>query len=90
MERSIQRGKLLRELLKQDRLSPLSEIVQLAWLIGFNDGYFDQIDLDQIQHALETLIQHVNKSSYDLNTPRKTWSNEISGWLNPKPERSSP
>ena len=89
MERSIQRGKLLRELLKQDRLSPLSETVQLAWLIGFNDGYFDELDLDQVQQAFETLVQNVNKSSYDLDTPRQTWSDEIAGWLSSKPETSS-
>ena len=42
MEAAIQRGRLLREILKQDRLSPLPGTFQMAWLVAFNDGLFEE------------------------------------------------
>jgi len=90
MERSIQRGNLLRELLKQDRLSPLPETAQLAWLIGFNDGLFDDLQPDQVQQALAMVLQHVDKSGFDLDTSRDTWSEAIAGWLSVQPASYTP
>ena len=84
MERSIQRGKLLRELLKQDRLSPIPETAQLAWLIGFNDGSFDKLQPDQIPDALASVIAHVEKCAFTLDTPRASWSEAITDWLSDK------
>ena len=42
MEARIKRGRLLREILKQDRLVPLKALFQLAWLTAFNEGFFNQ------------------------------------------------
>ena len=56
MEAAIRRGRALREILKQDRLAPLSAEFQMALLIAFNDGHFDAIqEHDTIRESLAAL-----------------------------------
>ena len=43
MQKKITRGRVLRELLKQDRVSPLTLKGQIAWLTAFNQGRFDEV-----------------------------------------------
>ena len=81
MEIVIQRGKLLRELLKQERLERSSPRLQLAWLIAFNDGLWDNIDLNTIKRTLEALIKSLEQQNLDLNTPRQQWCD----WLESLP-----
>lgn len=81
MEQAIRRGRILRELLKQDRLAMLSETEQLAWLIGFNEGGFDGVELSDISAKLTALLQQVAVSELDLNTPREEWSRNVQAWL---------
>jgi len=90
MEASIKRGKILREILKQDRLTPLPVTVQLAWLVAFNDGYFDNIDPDDVEKQFDTLVQRVQHSSLSLDNPRKEWSNLISDCLARVEENAKP
>ena len=52
METAIHRGRLLREILKQDRLAPLPVTFQLAWLMAFNDGLLDGTEPDAIPDVL--------------------------------------
>ncbi len=82
MERAIRRGQLLREILKQDRLSPLSELFQLAWLVAFNDGLFDPLEPERIEPALAQLAQAVAQSPLTLDSPREDWSVATAEWLN--------
>lgn len=42
MEARIRRGQILRELLKQERLAPMSIEQQMAWLIAYNEGLIDR------------------------------------------------
>lgn len=81
MEVSIRRGRILREILKQDRLSPLPETAQMAWLVAFNDRLFDSADPDAIPAMLKTLTKSVSVSSLGLDTPREEWSAAVSAWL---------
>lgn len=81
MDAAIQRGHLLREILKQDRLSPLSPTAQLAWLIAFNDGLFKGIETDDIEPALVTLTTSSQHTELKLDSPREQWHNAIKGWL---------
>ncbi|MGD2139269.1 MAG: F0F1 ATP synthase subunit alpha [Burkholderiales bacterium] len=74
MEKTIRRGRLLREILKQDRLTPLPAIYQMAWLVAFNDGLLDDRDPDTIHSALETLDEAIRDSSLNLDSPRDEWS----------------
>lgn len=45
MEARIKHGRLLREILKQDRLKPNSSLFQLAWLTAFNVGFLKHWNL---------------------------------------------
>jgi len=81
MEEAIKRGQLLREILKQDRLSPMNEKAQLAWLIAFNDRRFDGMETDQIPGTLDALERASSEAALDLQSPREDWSSAIAGWL---------
>jgi F-type H+-transporting ATPase subunit alpha len=81
MERVIARGRLLRELLKQDRLSPLTPEFQMAWLVAFNDGRLDAADPADVPPRLAALGKAVAASKLQLDTPREEWSRAVAGWL---------
>lgn len=82
MEAAIKRGKILRELLKQDRLSPHTIEFQLAWLIAFNEGLFTEINL--IPTSLKILEERVSLTTLTLDTPRNEWLVVIKDWLQTK------
>jgi F-type H+-transporting ATPase subunit alpha len=81
MEAAIHRGKVLRELFKQDRLSPLPPIVQLAWLIAFNDGLFEAAEVDSIADMLADFETAARRSDLSLDSPRDEWSALVAEWL---------
>jgi len=81
MEAAIKRGRILRELLKQERLAPLDIEFQLAWLIAFNDGLFSEVEDDHLPSILRRLQTHVESSSLTLDTPREQWQAELSNWF---------
>ena len=81
MERAIQRGQLLREALKQDRLETLPAVFQLAWLIAFNDRRLDHVDAGDIAGALNTLAERTEAAELDVDSPREEWSAAIADWL---------
>jgi len=84
MEAAIQRGRLLREILKQDRLSPLPARFQLAWLIAFNDRLFEGSELEAVPRLLQTIEKAVGQSNLNLDSSRDDWSNALSAWLEVK------
>ncbi len=88
MEASIQRGRLLREILKQDRLNPLPEIFQLAWLIAFNEGLLNallanenSLQASAVTNVLQRLLTQVEQSDLTLDTPRDRWLQTLQAWL---------
>ena len=83
MEAAIQKGRLLREILKQDRLSPLSVNFQLAWLVAFNDGLFEDVDIDadEIPTLLRALQEAADSTTLSLDSPRTEWSTAVADWL---------
>jgi F-type H+-transporting ATPase subunit alpha len=82
MEAAIRRGRALREILKQDRLAPLSAECQMALLIAFNDGHFDDIqEHDTIRESLAALEAAVKDSPLTLDSPREQWAQAIAGCL---------
>jgi F-type H+-transporting ATPase subunit alpha len=84
MELAIRRGRVLREILKQDRLSPLSITSQMAWLVAFNDGVFDDTELEKIPAQLEKLDYEVTHFGLTLDSPREQWSKAIASWFGPQ------
>lgn len=89
MEAAIHRGRLLREILKQDRLAPLPVTTQLAWLIAFNDGRFDSSEPEQVPARFERLSRAAQHSSLSLDNARDEWSGAVSSWLSAHDEDAS-
>lgn len=87
MEARIQRGRVLREILKQERLSPLGSLFQLAWLIAFNEHLFDQARPEDIKDLLARMEKGVGDTALTLNSSTEQWLQAIGDWLGdgPKP-----
>ena len=81
MEHAIRRGRVLREILKQERLSPMSIESELAWMVAFNDGLFDQCAPEEVQPLMESLPVQVQDSGLSLDDGRSRWSAALRKFL---------
>ena len=81
MEARIKRGRLLREILKQDRLAPLSSLMQLAWLSAFNNSFFNNAESKDIPDCLAKIAQHLENSALTLDSSPEQWQQTINEWL---------
>lgn len=81
MEERIRRGRVLRELLKQDRLHPLSPEYQLAWLTLFNAGLLDALAPERIAVLLAGLQAELERSALQLDDDRERWLTVLRAWL---------
>lgn len=81
MEAKLARGRVLRELLKQDRLAPMPIEFHLAWLTGFQHGLFDKVPLASIPALLGYLAARVEESDLTLESREKEWTETVSHWL---------
>ncbi len=81
MEQRIQRGRLLRELLKQDRFTPLSSLCQLAWLVAFNSDCLNALEFSDLEQALERLAQGVKNTDLTLDSSHEQWQHAVANWL---------
>ncbi len=77
VEARIRRGRLLRELLKQDRLAPLAPEQHLAWLIACNEGMFDGLDPQQVRSRLTQLLGAIGGLGLGLGSERADWVNAV-------------
>lgn len=84
MQKAINRGNILREILKQDRLVPMAAESHMAWLVAFNDGLFDDKPVDDIASLLEKMEQYLSGTTLTLDSERKDWANEISAFFTHK------
>ncbi len=87
MEKAIARGRVLRMLLKQDQLSPLKETVQLAWLIAFNQGLFNETPLEEVPQRFSILAEKTLESNLKLESSREDWLAAIRSWLEQEPDQ---
>ena len=81
MEIALKRGRILRELLRQGRLEPQPIEFQMAWLVAFNDGLFDQIKLKRIASTMKLLAQWTSQSNLTLISPRQQWQSALKNWF---------
>ncbi|MFC6671934.1 F0F1 ATP synthase subunit alpha [Marinobacterium aestuariivivens] len=81
MEKSIRRGRVLREILKQERLSPVSIEFQLAWMLAFNDGLLDDLPPAGVASILQQLERRTAESGLTLDDGRERWSSAVGSWL---------
>jgi len=80
VEAKIRRGRLLRELLKQERLAPLGPEQQLAWLVAYNEGFFDACTGPQVQRRLAWLLARAASAGPGLSPGREAWCACIEAW----------
>jgi F-type H+-transporting ATPase subunit alpha len=73
VEARIRRGRLLRELLRQERRAPLPVEYQLAWLIAFNEGMLDDRRPEEIPLLTKQLAAAVAGSGCTLEKSRDAW-----------------
>ncbi|MEC4749925.1 F0F1 ATP synthase subunit alpha [Methylomicrobium sp. Wu6] len=81
VEEKLQRGRLLREILKQDRLEPLSEQAHLAWLLAYGEGLLNGIPPEQACARLHRLFEQLTDSGLKLETPKPQWLGMLKSWL---------
>ena len=84
MEAKITRGRLLRELLKQDRLSPLPIEFQLAWLTAFTNGLFGDVAPASIPALLDQLAACVKAGELTLDKRDEEWTEAVTRWIKGK------
>lgn len=81
-EAKIARGRLLREILKQDRLSPMPPAFQLAWMTAFGAGLLDRVEAHEVSGALERIRAGLaGEPSIGLDMPRELWLERLPHWL---------
>ena len=81
MEAKIARGRVLRELLKQDRLSPLPIEFDLAWLTAYDLGLFDRLPNDRLPAVMTGLATKVSASGLTLDDSEDTWKQSVAAWV---------
>ena len=80
-EAKIRRGRLLREILKQERLRPLPAAFQLAWMIAFNAGLLDAGEANALPDALQKIIAGLEREPLPLDAARDEWLLKLRDWL---------
>ncbi len=85
MEERIRRGRLLRQLLTQDRLDPHRPGDQLAWMLAYNDRLLDHTPAAELAATLQLLRKGARSIGLSLDSPRKDWKAAIHGWLSLAP-----
>jgi F-type H+/Na+-transporting ATPase subunit alpha len=89
MEAAINKGRLLREILKQERLMPQPITFQMAWLVAFNDNLFEGCPPEDIHSRLSLLETRIKNSVLTIDSPREHWADAVSQWLNVTPREDS-
>ena len=81
MEARIRRGQVLREMLKQDLLAPLTIEFQMAWLVAYNEGLFDNLELGRVKPRMELLQRQVERAGLSIDEGRDQWKSLVHAWL---------
>jgi F-type H+-transporting ATPase subunit alpha len=83
MEAVLKRGRILREILKQERLAPLPAACHMAWLTAFNQGLLDDLEPEQLPQALQRLYTGCRAGAPGLDRDRAHWTAAVRHWLQP-------
>jgi len=81
IEAKIRRGRLLRELLKQERLAPLAPEQQLAWLLAYNAGLFDALEAAEAATRMTRLVESFATPGLSLADGRDAWLTAVTAAL---------
>jgi F-type H+-transporting ATPase subunit alpha len=86
MEEKIRRGRILREVLKQERLAPASAEFQLAWMMAYNAGRLGDPDPAGIRAALDRLRDGLRRVPLALSANREDWGRWLDSHASAEPE----
>jgi F-type H+-transporting ATPase subunit alpha len=86
MEEVLKRGRILREIFKQERLAPLPVHCHMAWLTAFNQGLLDETEPEALPRALERLFAGCRAGAPDLDRDRADWTSAVRSWLTRPPD----
>ena len=81
MDAKIRRGRLLREIFRQERLAPQPIEFQLAWMLAFNEGLFDAMAPSAIPECLRRISGHIAQGVLTLGDDREQWRQVLGEWL---------
>lgn len=81
IEKRIRRGQILREIFKQELLSPVSIEFQMAWLVAYNEDLFDSVDLDQVKPYLAHLKEQTENVNLTIDEGRDQWKKLVKAWM---------
>lgn len=76
----IERGRRLRAILRQGRLSAHSIRYQLGWMIAFNEGMFDGEPPSGIEAMLTKMERRIDASALTLVSVRSDWKAALQTW----------
>jgi F-type H+-transporting ATPase subunit alpha len=65
-QKTLERGRRVREILKQPQYQPISAPEQIAVLVAITEGLFDALDVDEIQDASQKIRDAVTDQLPDL------------------------
>jgi len=82
VQRKIQKGKILRNIFKQERFTLYSIEFQLSWLIAYNEEFFNNITTEKLNELLITIEEQVSHTDLTLEYTRQEWLKQIKIWLN--------
>lgn len=81
MEAKIRRGRVLREIFKQERLASMPIEFELAWMVAYNEGLFDSVPANAIPDRLRYLAGCVAQSALTLGNSREQWHQAVATWM---------
>jgi len=81
----IRRGRVLREILKQERLSPMGAPFQLAWMLAFNEGLLNACTPQSLPDALHKILSGLTREPLLLDATRGEWLARLENWLGVMP-----
>ena len=81
VEQKLLKGRLLRELLKQDRLQPLPENAHLAWLLAYGEGLLEGLTPEQAAKRLNPLFTKLTQHPLTLEQSKSQWLTFLRQWL---------
>jgi F-type H+-transporting ATPase subunit alpha len=77
VEEKLRQGRLLREILKQNPLEPLSEEAHLAWLLAYGEGLLNEMSPEQAAARLQALFRQLPGAGLKLESPKSQWLDRL-------------
>jgi F-type H+-transporting ATPase subunit alpha len=78
----IERGKLLREIFKQDRLHPVSIECHYGWMLAYNEQLLTGVELEKIADCLAMLDKKIIAEQLTFSLAREEWIKQLAEWIN--------